>query len=208
MEHIIDFETDVAFVTETWMEAEKNDITAMTKKKGYRMLHNRRKGREKEVGGGVGILVRSTLNYKHLTCKPYKSFEHTMVTIKLTTSTKLVLVTIYRLQFIPPSVFLEEFPMFLEVLSVMKEDWVMAGDINFHLETEEHNVLLLKDIFATFNLTQYVSFPTHNLGHTIDFILTRHGSPVVRNVEPNKVLLSDHFMITFNLEAEVEQQRV
>ena len=208
LEHVIDFEADVVFVTETWMEAEKNDITAMTKKKGYRMLHNRRKGREKEVGGGVGILVRSTLNYKHLTCKPYKSFEHTMVTIKLTTSTKLVLVTIYRLQFIPPSVFLEEFPMFLEVLSVMKEDWVMAGDINFHLETEEHNVLLLKDIFATFNLTQYVSFPTHNLGHTIDFVLARHGSPVVRNVEPNNVLLSDHFMITFNLEAEVEQQRV
>ena len=208
LEHIIDYDADVAFVTETWMEAEKNDITAMTKQRGYRMLHNRRKGREKEVGGGVGILVKSTLNFKQLKCKPYKSFEHTIVSIKLSSSTKILLVTLYRLQFIPTSVFLEEFPVFLEVLSVMKEDWIMAGDINFHLETEEHNVSLLKDIFVTFDLTQYVSSPTHNLGHTIDFILARYDTPLVRNVETNNVQLSDHFMITFDVEADVEQQQV
>ena len=131
-----------------------------------------------------------------------------MVRIKLTSSTKILLITLYRLQFIPPSVFLEEFPVFLEVLSVMKEDWVMAGDINFHLETDEYNVSLLKDIFVTFDLTQYVSSPTHNLGHTIDFILARYDTPLVRNVETNNVQLSDHFMITFDLEAEVEQQEV
>ena len=208
LEHIVDYDADVVFVTETWMEAEKNDITAMTKERGYRMLHNRRKDREKEVGGGVGILVKSTLTYKQLTCKPYKSFEHTMVNIKLTSSTKILLVSLYRLQFIPPSVFLEEFPVFLEVLSVMKEDWVMAGDINFHLETDEYNVSLLKDIFVTFDLTQYVSFPTHNLGHTLDFILARYDTPVVKNVETNNVHLSDHFMITFDLEAEIEQQQL
>ena len=154
LEHLIDYDADVVFLSETWMEAEKTDVTAKFKERGYKMLHNKRTGRQKELGGGVGVVVRSSLYSKKLSCKPYKSFEHTMVNVKLTTSTKLLLVTIYRLQFIPPSVFLDEFTTFLEVLSAMKETWVISGDINFHLETDEHNVLLLRDIFSTFNIVQ------------------------------------------------------
>ena len=208
LEHLIDYDADVVFLSETWMEAEKTDVTAMFKTRGYKMLHNRRTGRQKEVGGGVGVVVRSSLHSKKLSCKPYKSFEHTMVNVTLTTSTKLLLVAIYRLQFIPASVFLDEFTTFLEVLCVMKETWVISGDINFHLETEEHNVLLLRNIFNTFNLVQYVNCPTHELGHTLDFVLARQDSPNISDLETNNMHLSDHFMITFNLEAEVVQQEV
>ena len=208
LEHVTDYDADVVFLTETWMEADKNDITAMVKGRGYRMLHNRRKGREKEDGGGVGILVKSRISCKQLSCKKYKSFEHTMVSIKLSCNTKIVFISLYRLQFVPPSVFLEEFSEFIEVLSVAKEDWVISGDINFHLETAEYNVSLLEDIFDTFGLSQYVNFPTHNLGHTLDFILARNDALIINNVEVNNVHLSDHFMITFNLEADIEQQEI
>ena len=31
IEHIKDYDADIVFLTDTWMEAEKNDITAMMK---------------------------------------------------------------------------------------------------------------------------------------------------------------------------------
>lgn len=205
IEHVLDYKADVVFLCETWMEAEKNDITAMIKSRGYKLLHNRRVDREKEVGGGVGIMMKSTLTCKQLGGKAFSSFEHTMVNIKLTNNTKLVLVAIYRLQYIPPADFLSEFSELLEMLIVMEEDWVIAGDLNFHLETNDYNVTRLKDIFKTFNLTQYVQHPTHKLGHTLDCVLAPKEAPGIENVECNDVSLSDHFMITFNVSAMVQQ---
>ena len=203
LEHVVDNDADVVFLSETWMEAETNDVTAMVKERGYRLLHNRRKNREKEDGGGVGVMVKSNMVYRQLKCKTYSSFEHTMVTIKLTTSTKLLLITIYRLLFITPSVFLKEFSEFLETLSVMKENWVIAGDINFHLETEDSLVIRLKDIFKNFDLVQYVNLPTHNLGHTLDLVLGRNDAPKIYNLDVNDVQLSDHYMVSFKVEADV-----
>ena len=204
-EHIIDYEADIVFLSETWMEAEKNDVTAYMKQRGYKFLHNRRVNREKEVGGGVGVMVKSSIHSKQLSCKPFSSFEHTMVRIKLTNNTTLLLVTIYRLLFISTNIFLKDFSDFLEMLSVMNENWLISGDINFHLETDETTVKTLKDIFTTFNLVQYVNLPTHELGHTLDLVLAQDDTLNIYNVESNNVHLSDHYMITFNVEAEVVQ---
>ena len=203
LEHTIDYNADVVFLSETWMEADKNDITALIKERGYKLLHDRRTNREKEGGGGVGIMVKSCMVHKHLSCKPFSSFEHTMVEVKLTNSTKLVLITIYRLLFVPPHKFLDEFSDFLEMLSVMKENFVMAGDINLHLENDDSHVNSLNETFEMFNLQQYVDFPTHNLGHTLDLVVARGDGPCIRNVKPNNVHLSDHFMVTFEIEEQV-----
>ena len=205
LEHVLDYKADVVFLTETWMEADKNDITAMIKSRGYKLLHNRRVDRKKEVGGGVGIMIKSTLTCKQLSSKAFSSFEHTMVNIKLTNNTKLLLVAIYRLQFIPPADFLSEFSEFLEMLCVMEQDWMISGDLNLHLETNDHNVARLKDILETFNLTQFVQHPTHKLGHTLDCVLARQDSPHISHVESNNVSLSDHFMITFDVKADTKQ---
>ena len=205
IEHVLDYKADVVFLAETWMEAEKNDITAVIKSRGYKLLHNRRVNRKKEVGGGVGIMIKSTLTSKQLGGKAFSSFEHTMINIKLTNNTKLVLVAIYRLQYLPPADFLSEFSELLEMLIVMEEDWIIAGDLNFHLETNDYNVARLKDIFKTFNLTQYVQHPTHKLGHTLDCVLAPEEAPGINNVECHDVSLSDHFMITFDVNAMVQQ---
>ena len=99
MEHVIDCDASIAFISETWMEADKNDITAIIKSYGYTLIHNRRKGREKIMGGGVGIMIKLSIIHKHLKSKMFSSFEQTMVMIKLTNNTKLILITIYRLLF-------------------------------------------------------------------------------------------------------------
>ena len=66
MEHILDLDPDVVFLTETWLESDNNSVTAEIKTYGYQLLHDRRKDREKEKGGGVGIMVKSKRTVKQL----------------------------------------------------------------------------------------------------------------------------------------------
>ena len=115
------------------MEADRNDITALIKTYGYRLLHNRRKNREKELGGGVGIMLKVSMSHKQVSCKSFSSFEHTMVQIHLNDNSKLMLIAIYRLQFISSKTFLDEFTELLEMLNTSTEHFVLSGDINFHL---------------------------------------------------------------------------
>ena len=205
MEHILDHDANVVFLSETWLEADKNDITAQFRSYGFTLLHNRRKGREKEIGGGVGVLVKSTMIHKHMKCKFFTSFEITMVSLKLTNNTKIILVTIYRLLFIPAATFLEDFTELLEILSVMPEDFVLSGDINFHLESNDYYVELLRNLWNTFNLVQHVKVPTHKLNHALDLVLTRDGTSKISNLVAEDVQLSDHYMISFDCEVEVVQ---
>ena len=100
LEHVTDQDADVAFISETWMEADKNDITAEIKASGYKLIHNRRKDREKDRGGGVGVMLKTGIAHKHIPCKSFSSFEHSMVSVKMLSNTKLLLITIYRLQYI------------------------------------------------------------------------------------------------------------
>ena len=39
---------------------------------------------------------------------------------------------------------------------------------------------------------------THKLRHTLDIVLTRTDSPIIQNLLPNDVKLSDHFLLEFN----------
>ena len=50
-----------------------------------------------------------------------------------------------------------------------------------------------------FNLKQYVTFPTHRLGHTIDVVLTHSDSPLITGSQPNDVKLRDHFLVEFTV---------
>ena len=84
MEHVLDQKASVVFLTETWMESDLNDITAVVKSYGYTLRHNRRRGRVKETGGGVGVMVKSSMVHKQLKCKFFSSFEVTMLRVKLT----------------------------------------------------------------------------------------------------------------------------
>ena len=120
-----------------------------------------------------------------------------MVSSKLSSGDKVFLVTMYRLDYISTSIFFQEFTQLLEELCVMKENFIMSGDINFHLETMDANVVTLKNIFESFNLVQHVNLPTHRKGHTLDFILCRDDLPKISTLKVEDVNLSDHFLISF-----------
>ena len=87
----------------------------------------------------------------------------------------------------------------------MKENFIMSGDINFHLETMDANVVTLRNIFESFNLVQHINQPTHCNGHTLDFVLCRDDLPI-SSLQVNDVNLSDHFLISFNANCKIVLQ--
>ena len=130
MESILDYDPHIAFLTETWLQSDKNTITAEIKTYGYSLLHNRRKDRQKDRGGGVGVLIKDNVSAKQLKVKMYSSFEHTIVKVQLLKGNLLFLITIYRLQEIATSTFLDEFTKLLDDYALSKEIFIIAGDIN------------------------------------------------------------------------------
>ena len=106
--------------------------------------------------------------------------------------------------FVPVGVFLEEVVKLFEHLVALKDDILLAGDINIHMDTDEYSTMKFKDILDTFNIVQYVKFPTHIQGHTLDIIATFGDSPCVSSVEANEYDISHHHLIDFQLSVEPE----
>ena len=136
--------------------------------------------------------MKDSIPHKLVSGKTFKSFEHIMLSVRLKNGLSLILISFYRLLFIPISVFLVEFVEFLELLSVLPEQFILSGDINLHLETDDSNVVYLNDVFSNFNLVQHVKESTHIKGHTLDMLLTCNNFPIY-DTECHNVQHSDHF---------------
>ena len=207
MEHIVDRDSDIVFLTETWLTSDSNHVTAMVKTYGYELLHCRRKDREKETGGGVGILVKTEMKKKQLKDVKYSSFEHTMVKLFLKNNKSTVLICIYRLQFVSSVTFFAEFTQMLEILVASHDCIVIAGDINIHTETEDSTSRQLDDILDTFNMTQHIKKPTHRMGHTLDIVATFYEKPHLSNIDINEYEdITDHFLVDFKVTCSPEMR--
>ena len=137
MEHIVDRNSDLVFLTETWLTSDNNHVTALVKTYGYELLHARRKKREKVTGGGVGILVKRNIKRKPLKSKMFASFELFMTKIFLGNKKSITLVCIYRLLFVSVVTFLDEFTQLLEMLIATNTKVIIAGDVNIHTERSD-----------------------------------------------------------------------
>ena len=199
MEHLIDSKPDVIFLTETWLTSEKNNITAEVKEYGYVLRHKIRKNREKDRGGGVGTLLKSTIVSKQLVSKDYHSFEHNVVRIPLEGKQMMILITVYRLQFVPVGKFIEEFEELLEKYAVLNEDFIIAGDVNIHTETDGGPARKFEDLLDMFDLKQQVTGPTHIKGHTIDVVISPNKTAYVSDLNIRKLDLSHHFLVEFGV---------
>ena len=197
MEHVIDHDADTVFLSETWLKSNKNSVTAIFESYGYTLHHNIRKNRAKEIGGGVGILVKKSIQVKSIKVKQFQAFEHGIVKVCLFDSNWLTLISIYRLLYEPISVFFSEFTELLETISATNEKFIISGDINIHCdEINDRNCIQLNDLLSIFNLSQLIYSPTHRDGHTIDVVIVRSDVRIT-GMEVNDISLSDHFLISF-----------
>ena len=70
------------------------------------------------------------------------------------------------------------------------------GDFNIHInDPEDQGAQTLQDTLNAINLKQHVNIPTHNLGHTIDLLIT--SNDYMGKLIPGSYI-SDHRMISLN----------
>ena len=204
MEHILDRESDIIFLTETWLQTDTNSITAEIKTYGYKLLHNRRKDRAKETVGGVDILVKTGLTTKQQPVRHFESFEHTIVKLSLANKKKMFLVSIYRLLFVAESVFLNDLAELFDEIVVSNEHFIIAGDVNIHVETNDLYAKRFHELLDLYNVKQHIDKPTHTDGHTLDVVLTPNKKDYLDGITITSLDLSDHYLVDF--EANVKKK--
>jgi hypothetical protein len=201
MEHVTDINADVMFLSETWLRSRRSNITATVEEFGYKLHHSIRKNRAKETGGGVGVLVKKTLDVKKVKAKQFQTFEHHAVKIKVRENKWVTFVSIYRLDYEPIDVFFTEFTQLLEL--TISEKCIIAGDINIHCDKkDDRHTRQLNNLLEAFNLTQMITEPTHKKGHTLDVLIARIEDTKIGDVEISDIELSDHYLLGFSVECE------
>ena len=155
-------------------------------------------------GGGVGFLIRDSIQSCVVATQPTQSFEHIVVSARFH-NCSLNFVSIYR----PPgsgiSVFIDEFMSFYGNISTLSPTAIIAGDFNIHLDKNDATTSNFKALLSSCNLTQHINFPTHVHGHTLDALIVPSdflGIGSIRNIG----CISDHFCITCELDMHTPKQ--
>jgi len=191
---------DMYLIVESWLlESEEKKIGDL-EKNGYKVLLTPRINR---IGGGVMCLFKKELNIEKIE-PPFtiKTMEFMELLLNFR-SRKIRFVTIYRPVSTPKNrytmtSFYKEFAKLMSHYNLCKDELIISGDFNFHMnKPTDPEANKFKNILSSFNLTQHVTEPTHKLGNTLDLLITRKSSILVKHEVDT--LISDHNNILFEI---------
>ena len=111
----------------------------------------------------------------------YSCFKHIIWNTQLGSRVHSI-IGIYNPQF-NNSNFIDQFTDLLTEELPKHQDLIILGDINININTgQDQDAQTLLNTIAAFNIKQHVNIPTHNLGCTLDLIITPatyHGLLIV-----------------------------
>ena len=128
VDYVIDSKLDICFVTETWLNDQDSVVRNEITPDGYVFKDHHRNG---QIGGGTGVLCRSSLGLQKISGGQKRSFEYSEYSVKLD-NRKCHLHAIYR----PPyseghpvnvSVFCDEFADYLESVVILVNPIVISN---------------------------------------------------------------------------------
>ena len=191
---------DIFLFVETWLKDDDMfEIGELERNGECFFIHEPRKGRQ---GGGVGCLVKSGLNVRKNDSLESKTFEHMEIQLDINNKTVTILL-VYRPEPSGPnqyqmSEFYEEFNQLLAHYHTYKNEVIIAGDFNFHMnKPNDKKVFQFNNLLEMFDLKQHISSPTHTGGNTLDLVITRKNSLLFDCTVGE--LNSDHNCITMKL---------
>jgi hypothetical protein len=144
--------------------------------------------------------------------KTTTSFEYLDVTISPRKENAVRIITVYRP---PPStknkftvaMFMDEFSAFISDILTAKENLLILGDFNFHVDdaacSKAKQFIKLIDSFC---LDQHVNQTTHEDGHILDLVMTRSNCELVSNFSVLDTGVSDHYWVHFLLNQKIQEK--
>uniref|UniRef100_A0A3P9HUM9 Reverse transcriptase domain-containing protein n=1 Tax=Oryzias latipes TaxID=8090 RepID=A0A3P9HUM9_ORYLA len=141
------------------------------------------------------MIYRESWKVLPVSAPTYCSFEYSALLLSGPAPT--IVATVYR----PPKFskdFLNDFSYLLTHFTSLSQNIVTLGDFNFHMDN--CNNPLGKDFLScldSLGLQQFIHFPTHCKGHTLDLVCCSGLTP--SDCKPHTLPFTDHKLITFNL---------
>jgi Reverse transcriptase (RNA-dependent DNA polymerase)/Endonuclease-reverse transcriptase len=203
---ILDKSIEILALTETWLSPDTppsvlNSLTPPN----FSLFH---KPRSTGRGGGLAVIHRSYLKITEASLPIYSSFESLGFTLALPSKT-LYFLTVYRPPSSSISSFLEDFSELLSNLRSKPSDLIISGDFNIHIDNSSPSALSFLTLLDSFGLIQFVNFPTHELGQSLDLLISSSES-LVSNVHPYFPAISDHdaVLATLSVPCKIRPSRV
>ncbi len=116
-------------------------------------------------------------------------------------SKKVCLVTIYHPEASQTNKYTmwdlyKEFSKLMSHYNIIKDEVIICGDFNIHVnKPDDPNTKKFMDILSQFNLVWHINEPTHKLGNTLDFTITRKTYILLNHKVDFQI--SDHNNILF-----------
>lgn len=196
---ISDYHIDLLSLTETWLcQEEYVSLNESTPPSHLNTHIPRDTGR----GGGVAAIFSSSLLINPRPKLSFSSFESLVLNFShpaWKTLQPVLFVIVYR----PPgpySDFLTEFSEFLSDLVLSSDKIIIVGDFNIHVDVDNDSLsMAFKSLLDSIGFTQSVNQPTHCFNHTLDLVLAYGIETENLIVFPQNPLLSDHYLVTFDV---------
>ena len=203
------FHPDLICLTETWITSDtSSSCLADVTPPGYSLFsfptstHTpaRKHALARTIGGGTAFLVREPFSAIAVSSPSYSSFDVSSITLKLPSS-KLTVFNVYRrpsssVHSQKLSIFFEQFQNFLTSAATTPHEFLISGDFNFHVDDlKDSSSQQFLSLLSSFDLTQHVSCPTHNFGHTLDLVITSTNSSLHPSITTHPVSPSDHILL-------------
>ena len=208
--YIFDENIDISVLTETWLQSE-DQLWIQTCDLNINQFRIQTVNRNNGRGGGLAIVYRKNYKVKkEPNMKKCNSFEHAIwkITGK---NISLVILAIYH----PPytkknaasnSTFLNEFLDFLVEFIPKYQNFIITGDMNLHVnDSNDPDGIIMKENITALGFDQYVNFPTHRSGHTLDLVITEHHNNKfqITSCYPG-MFLSDHCAVEYIINTKKE----
>ena len=91
--------------------------------------------------------------------------------------------------------FFEDFLSYVDFLSSLSSSFVICCDFNFYVDTMSPTVSEFKSVMDSCCLSQYIDFPTHLHGHTLDLLMAPSEFSATSDVKGSG-FISDHKIIS------------
>lgn len=96
--------------------------------------------------------------------------------------------------------FIDEFATYLTSTLVEYQSVVYSGDFNLHMnKPNDPSVLAFTEVLDSCNLVQHVQCQTHELGNTLDLIITKSNDIISLSSPVDDYYVSDHSFITTHI---------